>query len=125
MSITKSVIKKEDLDRTAWQQVLVESDQKLCSAYAKLFYQRALEAGKARDTRTEAVYTFLGAVASPELKLETPARDPFVAAADLQYSRTPLPADFSVDELRVIKQLIEAVQDPEMRARLADIMWVR
>ena len=125
MSITKSVIKKEDLDRTAWQQVLVESDQKLCSAYAKLFYQRALEAGKARDTRTEAVYTFLGAVASPELKLETPARDPFVAAADLQYSRTPLPADFSVDELRVIKQLIEAVQDPEMRARLADILWVR
>lgn len=125
MSITRFVIKKEDVDRTAWQQVLVEADQKLCSAYAKLFYQRAQEAGKAHDSRTEAVYTFLGAVTSPELKLETPARDPFVPAADLQYSRTPLPGDFSADELRVIKQLIESVQDPEMRSRLADILWVR
>ncbi len=125
MSITRFVIKKEDLDRTAWQQVLVEADQKLCSVYAKLFYQRAQEAGKAHDARTEAVYTFLGAVTSPELKLETPARDPFVAAADLQYSRTPLPGDFSADELRIIKQLIESVQDPEMRSRLADILWVR
>ncbi|MHB8070365.1 MAG: DUF4209 domain-containing protein [Candidatus Cryosericum sp.] len=125
MSITRFVIKKEGVDRTAWQQVLVEADQKLCSVYAKLFYQRAQEAGKAHDSRTEAVYTFLGAVTSPELKLETPARDPFVAAADLQYSRTPLPADFSADELRVIKQLIESVQDPEMRSRLADVLWVR
>lgn len=125
MSITRFVIKKEDIDRTAWQQVLVEADQKLCSVYAKLFYQRAQEAGKAHDSRTEAVYTFLGAVASPELKLETPSRDPFVPAADLQYSRTPLPEDFSADELRVIKQLIETVQDAELRSRLADILWVR
>lgn len=125
MSITRFVIKKEDVDRTAWQQVLVEADQKLCSVYAKLFYQRAQEAGKAHDSRTEAVYTFLGAVASPELKLETPSRDPFVPAADLQYSRTPLPEDFSADELRVIKQLIETVQDAELRSRLADILWVR
>jgi hypothetical protein len=125
VSITRFVIKKEDVDRTAWQQVLVEADQKLCSTYARLFYQRAQEAGKAHDARTEAVYTFLGAVTSPELKLETPTRDPFVAAADLEYSRTPLPGDFSADELRVIKQLIETVQDPEMRSRLADILWVR
>jgi len=125
VSITRFVIKKEDIDRTAWQQVLVEADQKLCSVYAKLFYQRAQEAGKAHDSRTEAVYTFLGAVASPELKLETPSRDPFVPAADLQYSRTPLPEDFSADELRVIKQLIETVQDAELRSRLADILWVR
>ncbi len=125
MSITRFVVKKEDVDRTAWQQVLVEADQKLCSTYARLFYQRAQEAGKAHDARTEAVYTFLGAVTSPELKLETPTRDPFVAAADLEYSRTPLPGDFSADELRVIKQLIETVQDPEMRSRLADILWVR
>ena len=125
MSITRFVIKKEDIDRTAWQQVLVEADQKLCSVYGKLFYQRAQEAGKAHDSRTEAVYTFLGAVASPELKLETPSRDPFVPAADLQYSRTPLPEDFSADELRVIKQLIETVQDAELRSRLADILWVR
>ena len=125
MSITRFVIKKEDIDRTAWQQVLVEADQKLCSVYAKLFYQRAQEAGKAHDSRSEAVYTFLGAVASPELKLETPSRDPFVPAADLQYSRTPLPEDFSADELRIIKQLIESVQDAEFRARLADILWVR
>jgi hypothetical protein len=125
VSITRFVIKKEDIDRTAWQQVLVEADQKLCSVYAKLFYQRAQEAGKEHDSRTEAVYTFLGAVASPELKLETPSRDPFVPAADLQYSRTPLPEDFSADELRVIKQLIETVQDAELRSRLADILWVR
>ena len=125
MSITRFVIKKEDIDRTAWQQVLVEADQKLCSVYGKLFYQRAQEAGKAHDSRTEAVYTFLGAVASPELKLETPSRDPFVPAADLQYSRTPLPEDFSADELHVIKQLIESVQDAELRSRLADILWVR
>ncbi|HZL83261.1 MAG TPA: DUF4209 domain-containing protein [Candidatus Deferrimicrobium sp.] len=125
MSITRFVIKKEDIDRTAWQQVLVEADQKLCSVYGRLFYQRAQEAGKAHDSRTEAVYTFLGAVASPELKLETPSRDPFVPAADLQYSRTPLPEDFSADELHVIKQLIETVQDAELRSRLADILWVR
>ena len=125
MSITRFVIKKEDIDRTAWQQVLVEADQKLCSVYGKLFYQRAQEAGKAHDSRTEAVYTFLGAVASPELKLETPSRDPFVPAADLQYSRTPLPEDFSADELHVIKQLIETVQDAELRSRLADILRVR
>src|SRR5450830_738271 len=125
VSITRFVIKKEDIDRTAWQQVLVEADQKLCSVYGRLFYQRAQEAGKAHDSRTEAVYTFLGAVASPELKLETPSRDPFVPAADLQYSRTPLPEDFSADELHVIKQLIETVQDAELRSRLADILWVR
>jgi len=125
VSITRFVIKKEDIDRTAWQQVLVEADQKLCSVYGKLFYQRAQEAGKAHDSRTEAVYTFLGAIASPELKLETPSRDPFVPAADLQYSRTPLPEDFSADELHVIKQLIETVQDAELRSRLADILWVR
>ena len=39
VSITRFVIKKEDIDRTAWQQVLVEADQKLCSVYGKLFYQ--------------------------------------------------------------------------------------
>jgi len=125
VSITRFVIRKEDFDRTPWQQVLVEADQKLCSVYARLFYKRAQEAAKVHDARTEAVYTFLGAVTSPELKLETPSRDPFVAAAGLEYSRTPLPEDFSADELRIIKQLIETVQDPEMRARLADILWVR
>ena len=97
----------------------------LATGPGQLFYQRAQEAGKAHDSRTEAVYTFLGAVASPELKLETPSRDPFVPAADLQYSRTPLPEDFSADELHVIKQLIETVQDAELRSRLADILWVR
>lgn len=125
MSITKFMLKKEDFDRTSWQQVLIEADHKLCSVYSKLFYERAQDAAKAHDARTEAVYTFLGAVTSPELKLETPTRDPFVPAANLQFSRTPLPADFSADELRIIKQLIEGIQDPELRSRLADILWVR
>jgi hypothetical protein len=125
VSITRTVIRKEDIDRTAWQQVLAEADQKLCAVYSRLFYQRAQEEGKAHDGKTEAVYTFLGAITSPELKLETPTRDPFVAAANLKYSRTPLPEDFSPEELRLIKLLIESVQDAELRARLADILWVR
>jgi len=40
------------------------------------FTERAQEAAKMHDARTEAVYMFLGAVTSPELKLETPSRDP-------------------------------------------------
>src|SRR5450756_202517 len=59
VSITRFVIKKEDIDRTAWQQVLVEADQKLCSVYGRLFYPVSYTHLRAHETRHDLVCRLL------------------------------------------------------------------
>src|SRR6266508_166677 len=123
MTIPGAELTKAEVDQIAWQEVVAGCSEKECSAYEQAFYEKAREAQTAGNTEAEALFALLGIICSFHLKLDEPD-EPFVPALVFQTGRSPSPEDLSDAHLDLLQQLAPEVADPELRARVADVIWV-
>lgn len=124
MPVTHVTLTKQDFDQYDWQNVIVNCDEKECSAYMSRFFDKASEADTAGDKKAHAIFSLLGAVTSLMLKRDT-REEPFGPMAIFNDSRSAIVDDFDDTELDVLKALTPEINDPELRARVADILWLR
>lgn len=114
---------RDDFDRSGYEGIVAAAAEPTCELYAVLF-ARSLASGDAIDEKTTAVLRLLAAVTSLQLR-EDSEGEPFGAAAFGYASRGWTIDDFTEPHLDLLAQAAPDVDDAELRARLADILWVR
>lgn len=123
MELPNILLTKEDFDKACWEDVIRLSKKKECFAYSELFSKKAEEARKNSDTKNEAVFVLLSLVTFFYFTPES-AEEPFVSMFQVRGSRSLIPDDLKKEQLDSLKELSMS-SDPEIAARITDVLWVR
>lgn len=93
-----------------WTDILGQADRPICRQYAGLFGERMKRAEEEEDADAEVLYGTLRTVTAPYLALEA--------------DDATLPGVGELDEqtLHVLADAFPLVDDPELRARIGDIL---
>lgn len=105
---------KDDFINSHWQDVVNSSETKDCLTYGSAFWKKAQEAQDAGNVREQAVFEILAVVTRTEIKPES--TEEFFA--DFFQNLTDEHLDF-------LAEIAFDISDPELQARVADILWVR
>ena len=114
-----------DFDNCAWEEAIDSAYAKDCSAYFQSFKDKINEAHEASDEQAQNAFTVLYAATSLHLNDPTNNSNPFCPILTGPGVRFPDLDDFTDNHIEVFGQLIPRIDDPELRARIADIVWVR
>jgi len=101
------------------------AEKKDCYTYSSSFFKLAQEAAD-KNSQTEEFCALLGRITFSQLKTET-ATTPFspMPSGPLEMEpSTPVPLIISDDDLELLGAALPRVEDVELRARIADILWV-
>lgn len=114
-----------DFENCNWKEAIEAAKTREYTAYWDSLNSKAKEAQEAEDERAQIVFTLLIAATSLHLKEPNNSTSPFCPMFTSPEGRTADVDDFTDRHLEVFSQLIERIEDPELRARIADIVWVR
>lgn len=124
MALSEIVLNLEDFSLMHWEKIVEQCERKDCAMYSQCFFDAA-KAAKDEAAAIQNVYVFLGHVTSAELKPES-SSEPFQpVVVTVNGSRSALPKDLSESQLALLKELAPSIQDAELQARIADILWER
>src|SRR5260370_338759 len=115
---------KSDFDVCNWQKVIEQCDQKECRRYAGLFFIEAEKAEQAADAKLQEIFSLLGRIASLHFKLDND-QDPFGPMFVLDGRRSFIVDDLTDDHTQILTEVVSEVADPEMRARVADVLYIK
>ncbi len=124
MSLKNIPLTKEDFEELQLDELINKCDRKECDRYFPLFFDKAHEAEAAGEAKTEEVFTLLGYATSMMLKTSS-LTEPFTPLFVMHDSRSAIIDDFSEDHLKFFGEIVFDILDPELRARIADILWVK
>ena len=113
----------EDFQLTGWQNVLANCNKQTCNCYSIIFREKAAEFQLLQDFKASKASVLLSDVTSMIMRLDTP--NLFTPCMIMQNSRSAMVEDFSDKVLAVFSDLLQDTKDPEMKARLADVIWIR
>jgi hypothetical protein len=105
---------KDDFINSRWLDVINSSERKECPAYNMAFWKKAQEAKGAGNLREQVVFEVLAAVTYGAIKLES--TEEFFAE---------IFQNFTDEHLDFLAEIASEISDPELKARVADILWVR
>jgi len=115
---------KKDFEELQLDELIKKCDKKDCDSYFLPFFTKADEAKAAGEAKTEEIFALLGYATSMMLKPNSPT-EPFTPLSVLYNSRSAIIDDFSEDHLKFFGEIVLDISDPELRARIADILWVK
>lgn len=119
-----SNVTAKDLREVAWHEVIASVPDKSCHEYMAAFIRKMNKAETSEAQTEYSVYRLLAQVTSLHLHHES-AADPFGPLTILRGSRSAIPDDFSEAQLKALEEVVFDIQDAELRARIADIVWLR
>lgn len=114
MSLLSSPLTKDDFKNAYWQYVVDGSERKDCLSYNSAFWKKSQEAREAGNHRDQAVFLVLTAVTGAAIG--PGSADDFFA--DIFKNLTDEQLDF-------LAEIASEISDPELQARVADILWIR
>jgi len=123
MAFKNTPLSKADFDERNWQEIIDGCAEKECLRYDSLFFAKAKEAEAAGDMKGYEVFSLLGAVSSFMLRSES-HDEPFGPKAVFRDSRSAIIEDITGPQLDILKDIVPTIKDPEMRARVSDVLWV-
>lgn len=114
----------DDLREVAWLDALANNKPDKVEDYSTPFFAAARVAAERGDHRAEAVFVLLGS-ASSMFYDPNDAPEPLKPMFIVTGSRSAALVDFEDQHLDPIAAVYADIGDREMRARLADILWIR
>jgi hypothetical protein len=118
-------LSKTDFDNAAWHDVIETIAEKRCEKYHQVFFQKAVAAQENGNATLEEVFTLLGATSSMWLRPDTKE----VFQPSFVFYEPPARGfildDLSNEQIAVLAEIAPSVPNAEMRARLADVAWVK
>lgn len=117
-------ITKDFFLQSGWEEVIAECKEKECNYYSSRFSAKAVELAQAGDTNTQEVFRLLSSITSMYFRLDSP-ESPFGPMMELHDRRTSIPEDFDDSRLALLREVATEITDPELRARIADVLWLR
>lgn len=124
MPFPNVAISREDFDRCRWEDVIAQSDERTCQRYSTLFFAKARDAETGEDKKAQGVFAVLGGITSLHLKPEA-RQEPFGPMFVFSDGRSAILDDFTDNHLDALAEVAPHAADPEIRARIADVLWVR
>lgn len=126
MPLKNIPLTKVDFDALPWQDVIDECEEKECHIYDSMFMAKAKEkeSEAVGNEKTQEIYTLLGAICSFHFKPEN-RDEPFGPMLVMNTGRSAIIDDISDDHLQALQEVIADIKDPEIRARIADVIWLR
>jgi hypothetical protein len=114
---------RDDFVKIDWREVIASTETKICEYFSPLFVQAHRKAQEAGDTIRSQVFLLLHAVSSLHLKPGDKHR-PFVPNwQGSDGSRSVDISDFSESNINLLKEIISEIDDPDLRARVGDVIW--
>lgn len=104
----------DDFINSRWQDVVNSSERKDCLTYDSAFWKKAQEAKEAGNIREQAVFEILAVVTSAAIKPES--TEEFFAEVF---------QNLTDEHLDFLAEIASDISDPELQARIADILWVK
>lgn len=114
----------EDLDNSEWQTAISDCAQKDCGYYVTRFASKAREALSSGNNVNAEVFTLLDAACSLYFRLDN-ISEPFGPMFVFGNQRSAILEDFGDLQLEIFNKWIPVINEPEIRARLSDIVWLR
>lgn len=114
-----------DIVSSGWEKALDACTEKEIFQFAGALRREAMLAENSGDATRTQVFYFLYRVASIGWE---PGSAVNVFRPQFTFSdgtRALIPADYSEQEAELLRDLVPAISDPEMRARVADVVWER
>lgn len=105
---------KDDFINSRWQDVINSSERKECLAYSSGFWKKVQEAKEAGNDKEQAVFEILAAVTSVPIYPES--HEEFFSEHF---------QNLTDEHLDFLAGIARDISDPELQARVADILWVR
>jgi hypothetical protein len=110
-------LSKPDFDACKWEEVIDQCPKKECFSYSDLFFVKAKEADANGDSKTYELFTLLAAVTAFSLRSDS-NDDPYGPTERVL-------EDVLESHLEALGDIASTVKDAEMRARIADLLWVK
>ncbi len=117
-------IAPEDFEECGWKEVLEGTSREGCSKMSHAFSQAAREAINEGRLSHGKVLWLLADACSMMLKPDS-INEPFAPMFVMGGKRSALPEDFSDEDIEFFAQIVDSVDDTWLRARLADLVWLR
>lgn len=114
---------KADFDGAQWETDLASAKEPTCSEFCGLLKLKLDEAKATAQKNREHVYTLLHAACSLSLQLAD-RKQPFRPAVVFEAMRSAAVEDFAASDTTVLGDIATAIKDPEVRARVCDLLWV-
>lgn len=115
---------KADFDAEPWEQSLGAAEEPTCFKYCGPLKTKLEQCKAAGQDRVAEIYALLHATASLCSSWDSSTR-PFRRFLDFGPScRSAALDDFGADEISVLMDVAPDIEDPEFRARVADVTWV-
>jgi hypothetical protein len=115
----------EDISKYPWSNLLDDNPIKECWSYCQVFGKAAAECRDAGDDLGERVYSFLNVVTSfhstPDSR-NSPYQPMWQKSDGI---RSLNPDDLTEEDLDALHATVHEIEDPEFRARVADVLWIR
>jgi hypothetical protein len=115
MAASRTIPTVEDFERYDWLEVIADCKVKECSHYCSSFCGKVVEAEASGDEVAQQVFAILGSITLAALKSES-RKEPF----DSDWVQ-----GFTSEQLSLFRTIAPSVADAELRARFADVVWVR
>jgi hypothetical protein len=107
-------LNRNDFTNAPWKDVIDSIDRKDFFSYIVPFYKKSQEAEKSGNIREQAVFLVLAAATSSSLKPES-----------TEESLADHFRNLAKDDLDFLADIVPEISDPELQARIADILWVK
>ena len=114
----------EDLKNCGWEAALKESEGESYASNWSALTRKAEEAESQGHLPESKALTLLSHICSMMLKPEN-RNEPFQPAVVFSDGRSAIPGDFTETEINLLDQFVDGVDDFWMKARIADLLWLR
>jgi hypothetical protein len=114
-----------DFSASDWEQVIDACSKKESFHFAAALGREASVAENSGDLRRTQLFRFIAEAASIGWESGASGEVFRPQATFTDGTRTRIPADYSDEEIGLLKALAPTIRDPEMRARISDIVWER
>lgn len=114
MSPLNPPLNKEDFINSGWKEVIDNSKRKECHSYQMAFWNKAKKAEEAGNIREQTIFGILAAVTGAAIKPES--NDEFF---------NEVFSNLTEGQLNFLSDIALEISDPELQARVADILWVK
>lgn len=113
----------EDLETLEIDQYFAKARHPVLLYYSDALLQARKEAEEKGDSSAESAYRFLYELVSFSPDFADPAF-PYRSGRPGKDKAHMVPEDFSDEDLEVVRKLLERTQDPSLKARLLDLLWL-
>jgi hypothetical protein len=110
--------------QVGWEDNLAECERKECSTYSWQFSKKRREAEESGDTAAQQIFGILEDITSMRVQRDSP-EEPFGAMIQSPEGRTAILNDFDESRLKLLADVIEDIDDPELKARITDVLFLR